>query len=1089
VTAPRGPAPAVPLRDPADLRRLYEAPRDGWHPFTLTDEQLAAATAPLAPGVIVAGAGSGKTTVMQARVVWLAGSGQVRPDQVLGLTFTNKAAGELAQRMRAAFAGAAGEPGDGEPAVSTYHAYAGRLLRDHGLRIGVEPGARLLADATRYQLAGRVLRRAEGPFAELTTSVGHLIGELVALDGELSEHLVDLARLAAEDAALIAEIEALPKPVKFARDALQTARKRGELASLVAALRAEKARLDGLDFGDQLAFAARLALEYPAVGAAERDRYRVVLLDEYQDTSHAQKVLLRSLFGGGHPVTAVGDPCQAIYGWRGASVANIDGFPEEFPDTGGAPARRYPLSVNNRSGGRLLDAANDLSAPLRAVHRGVVPLRPREGRVDDGSITVALHRTSDDELDWVADQVEACLAAGVPAREIAVLTRIRSRFGDYHSAFVRRGIPVEVVGLGGLLHLPEVADIVATLEVLDDPTANAALLRLLTGPRWRIGPRDLVLLGRRAQQLVRPAAGHGGAPRRRAGEDAADLAALLDEAVAGVDPAEVASLSEALADPGGGGYSAEARERFRLLADELAAMRRHVGDPLPDLVGRISAATGLEVEVEARPAGGPGGGGEALAAFLSHAAGFTDLDGEAGLRAFLAYLRAAETYDRGLDSAGPSGADSIKLMTVHKAKGLEWDVVLLPDLTAKVFPSARSRAHWLGSARTLPATLRGDCDDFPPNPAVWNTAGAKEFTAGLGALADLEERRLGYVAATRARRMLFASSHWWGPTQKEPRGPSAYLETLRTHAERAAGRVDRWEPKPAEGESNPALEAAREHAWPVPLAEGPLAARREAAAWVAEALARGETATPTSEVGDGASDGASFDALTVADRERLARWDRDAELLMDEARRSHRVDLDVPLPETLSASAVVRLAKDPDGLARSLVRPMPRPPAPAAALGTRFHAWVEEQFGQQVLLDPIDLEGAADDAFAVHDASLQALQEAFRAGPYAGRMPIAIEAPFQVVLGGHVVRGRIDAVYRDDDGRDEVVDWKTGAGSADVLQLAVYRVAWARLTGVPEGQVGAAFVYVGQDRVERPADLLGSPELERLLTAGGAAPA
>ena len=605
MNAAHGSAPAARLRDPADLRRLYEAPRDGWRPFTLTDEQLAAATAPLAPGVIVAGAGSGKTTVMQARVVWLAGSGQVRPDQVLGLTFTNKAAGELAQRMRAAFAGAEDAAEQGEPTVSTYHSYAGRLLRDHGLRIGVEPGARLLADATRYQLAGRVLRRAEGPFAELTTTVGHLIGELVALDGELSEHLVDLARLRAEDAALIAEIAALPKPVKFARDAAQTARKRGELASLVAALRAEKRRLDSLDFGDQLAFSARLALEHPSVGEAERDRYRVVLLDEYQDTSHAQKVLLRALFGGGHPVTAVGDPCQAIYGWRGASVANIDGFPEEFPDAAGAPARRYPLSVNNRSGGRLLDAANDLSAPLRAVHAGVVPLSPRPGREADGSITVALHRTAEDELDWVVDQVAGCLASGVPAREIAVLTRIRSRFGDYHSAFLSRGIPLEVVGLGGLLHLPEVADVVATLEVLDDPTANPALLRLLTGPRWRIGPRDLVLLGRRAQELVRPTA--PGGPGLRAGGDVADLAALLDEAVAGVDPAEVVSLSDALANPGGGPFSAEARERFRQLADELATLRRHGGDPLADLLGRIAAVTGLEVEVDAAPAGERGG--------------------------------------------------------------------------------------------------------------------------------------------------------------------------------------------------------------------------------------------------------------------------------------------------------------------------------------------------------------------------------------------------------------------------------------------------------------------------------------------------
>ena len=232
---------------------------------------------------------------------------------------------------------------------------------------------------------------------------------------------------------------------------------------------------------------------------------------------------------------------------------------------------------------------------------------------------------------------------------------------------------------------------------------------------------------------------------------------------------------------------------------------------------------------------------------------------------------------------------------------------------------------------------------------------------------------------------------------------------------------------------------------------------------------------------------AADDALSPADRQRVARWDRDAELLLDEARQSHRVDLDVPLPESLSASAVVRLAKDPAGLARALVRPMPRPPAPAAALGTRFHAWVEEQFGQQVLLDPIDLEGAADDAFAVHDASLAALQEAFRAGPYAGRTPVAIEAPFQVVLGGHVVRGRIDAVYRGDDGRDEVVDWKTGASAADALQLAVYRVAWARLTGVPEDQVGAAFVYVGQGRVERPADLPGSAKLASLLTPSSGA--
>ena len=206
-------------------------------PFT--GEQLKAITAPLRPGVVIAGAGSGKTTVMAARVVWLVGTGQVRAED-LGLTFTNKAAAELAVRVRTALAALAARTGgadiasptavreaselpvEGEPTVATYHAYAGRLLRDHGLRIGVEPGARLLADATRFQLAERVLRRAAGPFSSLDKTVRSLVGDVVALDGELSEHLVSVAQLEAHDVALCAEIEALPKAtleVLKARDA------------------------------------------------------------------------------------------------------------------------------------------------------------------------------------------------------------------------------------------------------------------------------------------------------------------------------------------------------------------------------------------------------------------------------------------------------------------------------------------------------------------------------------------------------------------------------------------------------------------------------------------------------------------------------------------------------------------------------------------------------------------------------------------------------------------------------------------------------------------------------------------------------
>ncbi|WP_324187915.1 UvrD-helicase domain-containing protein, partial [Streptomyces eurocidicus] len=339
------------LTDPEQLKELLGIP--------FTPEQTACITAPPAPQVIVAGAGSGKTTVMAARVVWLVGTGQVAPEQVLGLTFTNKAAGELSERVRKALAeaGVTGSevPADpdqapGDPQISTYHAFAGRLLKEHGLRIGLEPGTRLLADATRFQLAARVLRASPGPHPALTRSFGDLVPDLLALDGELAEHLVRPEELRAHDTALLAALEGARLSNADLRKIPEAARARLELLELVEAYRREKARRDLLDFGDQIARSAELALTRPEVGRILREQFAVVLLDEYQDTSVAQRLLLSGLFGGGtgHAVTAVGDPCQAIYGWRGASVANLDDFPLHFPYADGSPARRFSLSENRR---------------------------------------------------------------------------------------------------------------------------------------------------------------------------------------------------------------------------------------------------------------------------------------------------------------------------------------------------------------------------------------------------------------------------------------------------------------------------------------------------------------------------------------------------------------------------------------------------------------------------------------------------------------------------------------------------------------------------------------------------------------------
>ncbi|MFI0141875.1 UvrD-helicase domain-containing protein [Streptomyces luteogriseus] len=1163
------------ITDPEQLKELLGIP--------FTPEQTACITAPPAPQVIVAGAGSGKTTVMAARVVWLVGTGQVAPEQVLGLTFTNKAAAELAERVRKALVKAGVTDPDaidpdnppGEPVISTYHAFAGRLLTDHGLRIGLEPTSRLLADATRFQLAARVLREAPGPYPALTRSFPDLVGDLLTLDSELAEHLVRPEALRAYDAELLLTLRGAKLSNADLRKVPDAAEARRELAELVTRYRTAKRERDLLDFGDQIALSARLA-GIPEVGRALRDEFRVVLLDEYQDTSVAQRVLLAGLFGDGtgHPVTAVGDPCQAIYGWRGASVANLDDFPEHFAHADGRPATRQALSENRRSGGRLLDLANGLAEPLRALHAGVEALRPAPGAERDGMVRCALLPTHAEEIDWAADSVAHLVRTGTAPGEIAVLCRTATDFAEIQGALVARDIPVEVVGLSGLLHLPEIADLVAVCEVLQDPGANASLVRLLTGPRWCIGPRDLALLGRRARLLV--------AHARVADDDDQDR--RLAEAVEGVDPSEVISLADALdtfletpldgrGDDDGLPFSPDARVRFARLATELRELRRSLADPLMDVLHRVLAVTGLEVELSASPHALAARRRETLSNFLDVAASFAAGDNETSLLAFLGFLRTAAQYEKGLDNALPGGENTVKVLTAHKSKGLEWDVVVVPGLVTGTFPSSKGREKWTSQGKVLPHELRGDADTLP-DVTSWDAKGLKAFHEAMKEHQHTEELRLGYVTFTRPRSLLLGSGHWWGPTQKKRRGPSAFLQALYEHCEAGYGEIEAWADEPAEDEENPALhQATADQVWPLPLDAAALARRRAAAetvlahledlaseeagrpaathepdalddpdwppppeddeppydepdpfytddaAFDEEALAEAEAFSEAEAVAEagGAAAGDTWDAdgdarpagrptvphqagppepqdprrhrsprFTPEEARTVASWDRDLDALTGELLRARDSVTEVPLPTSLTASQLLLLAADPDGLAQELARPMPRPPQPAARRGTRFHAWVEARFEELTLpmLEPEELPGS--DAEIADERDLEFLKEAFEQTEYAHRTPYRVEAPFQLALAGRVVRGRIDAVYKAGDGEDatyEIVDWKTNrAHTADPLQLAVYRLAWAEQQGVPPESVTAAFLYVRSGEVVRPDGLPDRAALERLLS-------
>jgi len=1047
-----------------------------------TAEQAAVIGAPLGPAVVVAGAGSGKTETMSARVLWLVANELVRPDQVLGLTFTTKAAGELATRIRVrlaqlrAFLGAGGPAGDpalaGEPTVATYHAYAGRLVAEHALRLGVEPSVRLLSEAMTWQLAQKVVRTYDLDVPELDNAESTVTNWVLDLAGELAEHLVEPDELRRWTDDLRTRVMAKPRrsasgrgvagePYAEVRRLLERAAARVALLPLVDRYQRAKQDARAIDFGDQMEIAARVADRFPEVGRAERARYAAVLLDEYQDTGHAQLTMLRGLFGasaGGHPVTAVGDPAQAIYGWRGASANNLIRFATHFRTAAGDPAPVLPLSTSFRNDEQVLDVANALSAEIRENVPALAP-GPRGG---PGVVRAALLETVADEADWLADQVAAVwredaadrrLRAG--GRSVAVLCRRRSQFDLVAGALRARGVPVELVGLGGLLATPEIRDLVSTLQVVSDPTAGAALARLLTGARWRVGGRDIAALGRRARSL----------------------AARREEAAAGTrDVVSDASLVEALDDLGPPElYSADGYRRMSTLAAELAALRQRTAQPLPDLVADVERTLLLDIEVAAAPDRDRAAGRAHLDRFAEVAADFS-VDAEAPtLGAFLAYLAAAEDAERGLEAGVVDvDADRVQVLTVHAAKGLEWDVVAVPGLTVDVFPDLLSTrgSGWASSAPTLPYPLRGDGSDLPvfdvitPRDQKGLDDARKDFVEACKERAVREERRLAYVAATRARHLLLASGYWWD-TAVRPRGPSTFLTEL---AAVRGVQVDQWADPPADGATNPLPPPA-----PVPWPADPLGARRPLVEQGA-ALVRG------------AGEPVADEGTLFAEEDLLALgWQREAEILLAErAAAAAPGGADVPLPGHLAVTDLVTLARDPLSLARRVRRPVPTRPAPLARRGTAFHAWLEERYGGERLLDLDELPGAADED-AAPDDELALLQERFLASAWADRSPEEVEVAFETVVGGVVVRGRIDAVFADPDGGWTVVDWKTGDpprdGTAAAVQLAAYRLAWAELSGTPVEQVRAAFHYVRQDRTVAPVDLLDAAGLHALVAS------
>jgi DNA helicase-2/ATP-dependent DNA helicase PcrA len=1099
--------PTAPRRllDPAEV-----AARCGLS-YAPSPEQARVVEAPAdRPLVVVAGAGSGKTETMAARVAWLVANRIVAPEEILGLTFTRKAASELNERIRLRLGALARHPETepelrarldiAQPTVSTYHGYAAALVAEHGLRIGVEPGAGVLGPAMCWGQAATVVTAWTGDMSDVPLTLLTTVEDVLALATELGEHDIGPQQLRAWTARLEAQIAGYPDaprkkgPYKDVTDMLARQKARVALMPLVEAFEARKRAAGAIDYADQVAYAARIAVSSAEVGRRERARWKVVLLDEYQDTSVGQLRMLEALFGRdtGHPVLAVGDPRQSIYGWRGASAGTIERFARTFPGLPGRRAERLTLATSWRNDDAVLAVANAVSGMLPPPDQPLPDLAPAPvaGR---GAVTVGLYETVADETEALADRLAAIWHSKRPAEQgdgngsrcgpedddvhrptVAVLVRARKQLPGIAAALRERGLPVEVVGLGGLLEVPEVSDVIATLTVLVDPTAGDALGRLLTGARWRIGPRDLAALEARARALVHS--------RRPIPVEPAEGEPPPAEA-----PSERGSIVEALDDLGGpDAYSQAGYRRLRRLGGELAHLRTRLSESLPDLVDEVARTLGLETELASAPGASPAGARAHLDALHAVAAEFTELAELPSLPAFLGYLRDAEERERGLEPGEVAvNPEAVQLLTGHSAKGLEWDVVAVPGLTTDQFPAkADTSDSWIRDPGAVPADLRlTDREELPrlrlPVPGSSDQAVVKlaleEYVQEWKDFGTAEEIRLGYVAVTRARHLLLCSGSWWRDGVK-PCGPSSLLLTARQACEEGAGTVVRWAEPPADDATNPALAEWPVGIWPA----DPLSSGRRRALTAAAELVTGAAPHPLdpAQVLDGT------DPL-------VEQWVRDADLLLRERARHTRPTVDVPLPSHLSVSALVTLRRDPAELARRLRRPMPAAPAPQARRGTAFHAWLEERFGAAKLVDLDELPGSGDE-FAAPDGALAELQEAFLAGEWADRQPAEVEVPFETPLGPLTLRGRIDAVYADADGGFEVIDWKTGPPpsgaelTAAGVQLAAYRLGWSRLTGVPVERVSAGFHHVAANITLRPVDLLDEAGLLALITGTAA---
>ncbi|MEO8274064.1 MAG: ATP-dependent DNA helicase, partial [Chloroflexota bacterium] len=691
-------ADAAPDATPSGVHALLDG---------LNAEQRRAVTHGDGPLLVVAGAGTGKTQVITRRIAWLIATRRARPSEILALTFTDKAAEEMQLRVDQLV-----PYNYADTAISTFHAFGDRLIREFAFELGLAPDVRVLSRPEvvvfmRERLFSLGLEEYR-PLGEPTRFLGALASLFARCRDEdvspeaYAAHAALLSTRAAELAPEVASADAREVDHDAALAAAELARRQTELARAYGTYTSLMREHGAIDFGDQVSLALQLLRDSAAARESLQGRYRYILVDEFQDTNRAQSELVALLAERHRNVTVVGDDDQSIYRFRGAAISNILEFRERYRG-----ARTVVLRRNYRSLAPILDGAHRLirfNDPDRLEVKVGISKRLVPERVDRAAAPIRHHAfgTAGDEADWIAAEIRRRVDGGARPRDHAVLVRANADADAVLRSLNTVALPWRFSGTSGLYARPEVRLLLALLRAVADTSSSVDVFALAASERYAIPAGDLAEVA-------------GSARRRHR-----SLFEVLEEL--GTQPGLLR-----LTQPG---RAALAKLTGDLRRYRELAQRRPAGEVLyaflrdTGWLAELAGATSLAAEEQLANVG------RFFDIIRTQSALLAD-DRAVFLARHLQTL--IEAGDDPATADPDPDVDAVHVMTVHKAKGLEFPVVFLPGLVADRFP-ARSRREQLA----LPIEL---VDEVLPE--------------GDGHLQ--EERRLFYVAMTRARDELILS--------------------------------------------------------------------------------------------------------------------------------------------------------------------------------------------------------------------------------------------------------------------------------------------------------------------------------------------